>query len=356
MSTTTILDCVRTAIAADVPLLLWGPPGIGKTSALMAEATRQGARVEVLIGSTLDPADVGGQPVPDASGMVQLSPPAWARRIRAALAAGEPVWLLLDELSCAPPSVQAALLRVVHDRAVGDVSLRGCQIIAAANPSDTAADGGWLSAATANRWCHLNWSLDASVWCAGELGGWGTPRGDREAAAAALVTGWVRHRPAALLDLPRDVGARGGAWPSPRSWSAAIRLLAALPGAPRAAALSPTGQALLNGCVGVPATAELTTWLAEADLPDPEDVLRGKAHLPARGDLAAATLDALVAAVLADRKDKDHRVERAWKVMAEARRDVVLGAAGALLEATGEVPDEARDLGRAIISIREGMA
>ena len=56
--------------------------------------------------------------------------------------------LFLDELSTAPPAVQAALLRVVLERVVGDLTLPDeVAVVAAANPPDQAADGWDLSGA-----------------------------------------------------------------------------------------------------------------------------------------------------------------------------------------------------------------
>jgi len=50
---------------------------------------------------------------------VRFAPPSWALRLAEA---GHGL-LFLDELSTAPPAVQAALLRVVLERAVGDLML-----------------------------------------------------------------------------------------------------------------------------------------------------------------------------------------------------------------------------------------
>ena len=165
----TELETLQAAISNDIPVILWGPPGVGKTATIHKLAHEAGAHLEVLIGSTIDPTDLA-RPVIGNDEEVHLSAAPWARRIKASLAAGIPTWLFLDELSCAPPSVQAALLRVVQEKVVGELNLSGCRFIAAANPTDQAA-GGWdLAPATANRWMHLNWILDYEEWISGELG------------------------------------------------------------------------------------------------------------------------------------------------------------------------------------------
>src|SRR5690606_13887615 len=105
---------------------------------------------------------------------VILAPPPWARRLRAALDRGQQAVLFIDELTCMPPSVQAAFLRVGKERDVADVSLGGMAVIAAANPVED-SQGYDLSAAMGGRWCHVRWRVDPDDWVAGELGGWGAP-------------------------------------------------------------------------------------------------------------------------------------------------------------------------------------
>lgn len=318
------------ALAADLPPLLWGPPGTGKTSAVRALAARLAAHVEVIIGSQVDPMDVGGVHVPDAAGRLRTSPPPWAVRLREALDRGQPAWLFLDELSTAPPPVQAAFLRIVHERQVADVDLTGCRVVGAANPADTAADGGWLSPASANRWVHIQWALDAPTWVSGVTTGWGRPLPADRAAVAANVAAYIARNPSALL---ATTGLRDGAWPSPRSWESAIRLVAALGGVK-----APGAIAGMSACVGPEAAAEWQTWGASQDLPDPEAVLAGTARIPDRGDQAAATALAVAAAAGSDHPQRADRLLRAAQLVGSfPRPDAVVAAAQALIAANGGV-------------------
>jgi hypothetical protein len=330
------IDVVRACLRADVPVLVWGPPGTGKTATILALARQGDAHLETLIGSTLDPIDVGGYLVPPARGRDVISvPPPWARRIRESLDRRQPTWLFLDELSCSPPAVQAALLRVVHERRVGEVDIRGCRVVAAANPADSAADGGSLSPAAANRFAHVDWSVDVSAWCAGTMRGWdeGHPS-PRAAAIAASVAAFVQAHPASLCSMPESEDARGRAWPSPRAWSALVRACAEAPDE----AIGAIARALVG-----PAADEWVTYHVSRDLPDPEDVLEGRASLPTRGDRAAATLAAVVAAATARRPDRDARITRAWDVLVSARADVAVPAARALLDASDRIPRAAAE-------------
>jgi hypothetical protein len=101
--------------------------------------------------------------------------------------------------------VQAALLRVVLERTVGDLSLPAdVAVVAAANPPEQAADGWDLSAPLANRLCHLRWEVTPRAVADGLANGWAPPRVPR------LPDGWeVAEMPpeiAMFAPLVRDAG------------------------------------------------------------------------------------------------------------------------------------------------------
>lgn len=335
-----MIDVLQSAIDSDIPTILWGSPGSGKTAAIQALATSASAMLVTLIGSTLDSTEVGGVLYPT-DGQLRRSNPDWADAISRAVAGKKTAWLFLDELSCSPSPVQAALLRVVHERRVGALDLSTVRIVAAANPADSAASGGWLSPAMASRWLHVDWRVDPTAWCAGEVGGWGRNMAPHESAASALVSSWIARSPSSLSpDWPANVDVRG--WPCPRAWSHVARFLAGT----RAGSVSEksrAGIAGVDGLVGHAAGEEFRTWAAALDLPDPESILSG-ASLPKRGDQVAACLSAVAAAALSDHPRRADRIQQAWRVMARARPDLTVIPARALSASGEDVPDEASAL------------
>jgi MoxR-like ATPase len=326
------------AISAGTPVLLWGPPGTGKTSAVRAMADAAGWPCETVIASIREPADFAGLPIvagSDGASRVDFAPPRWATR----LAAEGHGLVFFDELSTAPPAVQAALLRVVLERTVGDLALPDAvSVVAAANPPEQAADGWDLSAPLANRFCHLDWPLDARAVADGFVSGWPTPPPPklrdgwmvRVPVTRSWVAAFLTVRPELALAVPDDLAAAGRAWPSPRSWDMAARLLAA---SEAADVDEQVVSGLVRGCVGPGAGVEFLTWFTEADLPDPEEAL---AHpdafvLPERGDRAYAALSSVAAVVAAD--PSGDRWERGWRVFgrsASAAPDVAAAAARTL--------------------------
>ncbi|MFD6443617.1 AAA family ATPase [Promicromonospora sp. NPDC060204] len=318
------LTALALAVAADVPVLLWGEPGIGKTSAITQLADSLGLPLTTVIASVHEPSDFNGLPVigddPARLG-VPMAPPDWAVRLADA---GRGL-LFLDELSTAPPAVQAALLRVVLERQVGALRLPdGVRIVAAANPRGSAADGWELSAPLANRFVHLPWRHDPDVVVRGLSGTWPSavlPRLDTErlpdavAFARRAVCTFLEARPALMHQLPTSETRRGGAWPSPRSWETALRLVAF---ATAADVDRDVLSLLVKGAVGDGPGFELLAAIDRLDLPDPETLLADPASavLPERGDLRLAVLDAVVLAV--KKRPDEGRWTAAWEVLVRA--------------------------------------
>ncbi|WP_433515056.1 AAA family ATPase [Nonomuraea sp. CA-143628] len=334
------LEALALAVSANLPVLLWGEPGIGKSAGLQQLAAGLGVPLETVIASVHEPSDFAGLPIigddPATTG-VPMAPPDWAVRLATA---GRGI-VFFDELSSAPPAVQAALLRVVLERRVGSLSLpEPVRVVAAANPPSSAADGWHLSPPLANRFVHLQWTHDPRTVARGMAGTWPAvplplidPARVPSAVARArgVVSGFLTARPGLAHHLPGDAESRGRAWPSPRTWEMVLRLLAV---GYAAGADQKAVAAAVIGAVGDGTGLELLAYLEQLDLPDPDRVLANPAAfaLPERGDRQLAFLTAIVSAVQSDLTRR--RWEAGWAVLAKAVDagvpDVAARAAGDL--------------------------
>jgi MoxR-like ATPase len=322
-SPSAVVEALALCVAARVPVVIWGAPGTGKTSVVRAIAEAGGLPSETVIASIREPSDFAGLPIVvrhDSGTQVEFAPPVWARRLAAA---GRGV-LFFDEISTAPPAVQAALLRVVLERTVGDLVLPDAiAVVAAANPPEQAASGWELSLPLANRFCHLDWTVEGRDVADGLSGGWPPPPAPqlpddwerRIPVARSWVGGFIRVRPTLALAVPDEAATAGRAWPSPRSWDMAARLVAA---ADTAGSDELVRSLLVRGAVGQGPGVEFLTWLVEADLPDPEVVLADPEAfvLPKRGDRAFAALSSVAAAVAAN--PTPQRWAQGWAVFGRA--------------------------------------
>lgn len=320
----TQLEALTLAVAADLPVILWGEPGIGKTAALTQLAASLELPLTTVIASVHEPSDFSGLPIvgddPAEQG-VPMAPPDWAVRL---VRAGRGL-LFLDELSTAAPAVQAALLRLVLERRIGSLRLPPeVRIVAAANPRSSAADGWELSPPLANRFVHLQWAHDHEVVVRGLGGTWPRatlPRLSPDALPQAVefarraVCGLLSARPALVHRLPSNEARRGGPWPSPRTWDMTLSLTAF---ATAAGSSREVLSALVRGTVGDGPGLELLASLDRMDLPDPELLLADPASavLPERGDLRQAALDGVVAAVR--NRPERPRWDAAWELLVRA--------------------------------------
>lgn len=273
-----------------IPTVYEGKPGVGKSSLIAQVVADMGMQLEIVLASLREPSDFLGLPVPNKSGDgVTYVPPEWARRAKAAADRDGGAVVFFDEINTAPPSVQAALLRVLLEGVVGDLVLPPTvRFIAAMNSVEDAA-GGWdLPPPLANRLCHMGWtSPTVQEWTS-------YISGSREESAPKALkpvdpVEWHKEHSHALGEIAgflssqqhylhhqpkRSEPAASKAWPSPRSWDMAAKALAGA----RLEGLSAIEQEeIVTGCVGQKAGSDFAQWREKEDLPNAADFLAGKA-------------------------------------------------------------------------------
>ncbi|MBI4348079.1 MAG: AAA family ATPase, partial [Elusimicrobia bacterium] len=195
---------LETALDARLPIILWGPPAVGKSAVVAAAASARRLALIDLRLAQLDAADLRGIPVPDhSSRRVRWYPPAFLPGDGGGI-------LFLDEIDKAPALVKSAALQLVLDRAIGDYRLpEGWRIVCAGNREEDNAFASPLGSALANRMLHAEVEPDLDTWVA-----WAKDNGIHDD-----ITAFLRFRAELLY---KQTGEH--AFPSPRSWAAASRL------------------------------------------------------------------------------------------------------------------------------------
>jgi len=255
-----------------IPVLLWGRPGVGKSSFIESLASEKW-KVLTIIASIYDPTDFSGLPMMDEGGVKYIAP-SWVDELGDA----DESILFLDELSTCPPSVQAALLRVVLERKVGFKEIpQNVRIVAAANPPDLMVGGWELSPPMRNRFVHVNWDISTETYLNALSSGWQPGKiMDIDAEKhARLLPAW-KDKIAAFLKvsselLHGDPSKNDYGYASPRSWDNAIHLLASCD----VLGMKPSLE-LIEGCLGEGIAIALAEYLNNLKQPNPLDVLSEK--------------------------------------------------------------------------------
>ena len=223
------------------PLMVWGAPGLGKSTIIrkVAEEFDIGF-IDVRLAQR-EPVDVRGLPVPDRERKCVdwLVSGEWPRE-------GKGI-LLFDELTAADRSLQVAAYELILDRRLGDLYKVPDQwyICAAGNRVDDAAVAATMSSALANRFMHVELAGDVESWAA-----WAVRNNVHPA-----VIGFLRYRPECLLRQEKENLERG--WPTPRSWERVSVMLRIIPDAEENETLL---RKVVYGLVGTRAGVEFVEY------------------------------------------------------------------------------------------------
>ncbi|UCE89557.1 MAG: MoxR family ATPase, partial [Pseudomonadota bacterium] len=272
-------------------VMLWGPPGVGKSQMVADIAARHDAPLIDIRLSQMEPSDLRGIPFREA-GLVEWAVPAMLPDEKRHGADGI---LFLDEITSAPPSVSAAAYQLILDRRLGEYRVPdGWAIFAAGNRQGDRGVTYTMPAPLANRFSHFDFDLNLDDWVA-----WAYANGIDE-----RVIAFLRFRPDLLFEF--DPAHNPVAFPSPRSWEFAHRALQKFGNQPQ---LLPGA---LQACVGPAAGIELNAFVENLDqMPDLDAIVRGEAvPAPKEIDLQYAVASALVGrAIRANETSEAHDVQ-----------------------------------------------
>jgi hypothetical protein len=191
------------------PLMVWGAPGLGKSSILQKAARDQGIGFIDVRLAQREPVDIRGLPVPGPDGVKWLVSSDWPRDSKSRGI------ILFDEITAADRSLQVAAYEFILDRRLGELYKvpDGWYICAAGNRTEDRAVAATMSSALANRFMHVELGEDVESWVAWAL------KNDIQPS----VVGFLRFRPAMLFSQKGENLERG--WPTPRSWERVSRML-----------------------------------------------------------------------------------------------------------------------------------
>lgn len=230
------------AIAARLPILITGAPGVGKSDIVTQAAIAADADIIISHPAVADPTDAKGLPWPSKDGDHATFLP--FGELAQALKAEKPTVWFLDDLGQATPAVQASFMQLLLARRVNRHVLPDCvTFVAATNRrTDRAGVSGILEPVKSRFATIVELRPTLDDWC-----GWGLSNG-----VPAELVAFMRFKPDLLhaFDATADLTNS----PSPRTWHSVAKLMKAnLPPALEYPAFS--------GAVGEGAATEFLAFL-----------------------------------------------------------------------------------------------
>jgi len=268
-------EALSVAEGHHTPVMLWGPPGVGKSQMVAQIARRHGIQAIDIRLSQMEPSDLRGIPF-RVDDLVEWAVPAM---LPDAARHGPAGILFLDEINAAPPSVSAAAYQLILDRRLGEYQIpANWAIFAAGNRQGDRGVTYSMPAPLANRMSHFEVETHLDDWV---HWAYANDIDDR-------VIGFLRFRPELLFEF--DPAHNPIAFPSPRSWEFAHRALQKFGDLPDLL------QGALQACVGPAAGIELHAFVRSLDrMPDIDAILEGAdVPVPDEIDLQYAVAAALV--------------------------------------------------------------
>lgn len=311
---------IQHSIARRRPLFIWGQPGIGKSDIVAEVAKNQNRPLIDIRLPLMEPTDIRGIPyladikVYDAAGNLirdDNGVPITDKEFRWSTPSDLPTddasraLVFFDEMSAAPPSVQAATYQIILNRRIGNyVMPKDVVIVAAGNRVKDKGVAYNMPMPLANRFTHLTLSVDKDDWL--EWAALNRVHKD--------VVGYISFQPGDLNQF--NPSNDGYAFATPRSWFFASELLQEE---------GPDGKLtdtaipddvlsdMIKGTVGEGVGIKFMTYRGHAaELPHARDILSKKVN-----KLSTRRIDvmyALITALTYELKDQADRGQRGLKI------------------------------------------
>ncbi|MEM3062188.1 MAG: AAA family ATPase [Nitrososphaerota archaeon] len=346
-STLNLSTVILAHLLARKPCVLWGDPGIGKTSFCSQIAKAINYNFYDMTLSIYLPEDIAGYTRPDDQRKVVEKYP-----LDVFATLPPKTLLLLDEFGSVNEDMQGACMQLLLTRRAGAFVLPNEMLLmAAGNNFDTAVNAHEIGAPLANRVAHIEFSLptieEMEDWAASSDYVAKIPPVNIDdfkitlpSLFRLLIISFLHGRPELRLDVPKTRVQRARAWPSPRSWMATADVWQALcyicgkdPMAfHEGSALLAYHAAVCN--VGTGPATELLAWLKTRDLPNIRELLEGTiTWSPTRRDQAYVVCSSLVSILLSE--PTRSVFDRVWDLFlswySEQNKPIIFAAAVAMM-------------------------
>ena len=264
-------------------VMLWGPPGVGKSQGVrqIAKEIEENTGKKVVITDVrlllFNPVDLRGIPTANEDKTLAV----WLKPKIFQMDENPDVVniLFLDEISAAPQSVQAAAYQITLDRTVGEHRLpENCIVIAAGNRVTDRSVAFNMPKALANRLCHFEIKGDSNSWH-----DWAVQNGIHE-----FVVGYLDYNSVALTRF--DSSGASLAFPTPRSWEMVSNIL-------KISDNFKEIYPMVIGCIGYGTASNFKKWVELYEsMPSVEAIFKGEdVELPNAAELQIALRSAMVA-------------------------------------------------------------
>lgn len=244
-------------------LMIWGPPGCGKTESVAQIADEYDAVLVPIHLGQYDTVDLKGFPhIVD--GHMAWAPPVTMPFVgNDAFPDDRPILLFLDELNAARPAVFAVAYQLIQERRIGEHVLKpNVRIVAAGNREGDKGVVNTMPTPLSSRMTHIEVVMDHETWINHHLGSGGDP----------IFAAFFMYRPGLICTF--DPSRPAKAFGVFRTWTASTRYY-------KSKMSYQQKVAAITGTVGDGEAAEFFGFVDIVDkMPDLDDILKSPSKAP----------------------------------------------------------------------------